>query len=415
MSGSILGTPSYMSPEQAAGKSKEIGPATDIYAVGAILYEMLTGRPPFQGATPLEIVYQVLRDEPVRPTHLAPKVPRDLETICLKCLRKEANKRYSSAADLADDLHRFLDGKPILARPTPWWERTWKWVRRHPAGAGLIAVTSVAAFVLVLGGVIMNVRLKRALDAAEAKSEETRQTMVRLHVANGVHRMDEGDDFSALVWFAEALRLDEGHPGRQSAHRLRIASVLGQCPKLVDLWTHQGDVRSVQVSADGKSVLSAGGSGAWLWRFESGGAELHLDAGPLLSAVFSPDGNYVATASQSGEARVWQRSSGKALTPPLRQVALRAMAFDKEGSLLATAGSDGAVRLWTVPPAGDTQGTLPATLPRPSPSRPGRGLQPRWRLLASSGADGVVRLWNKSRWTDTPMTLTHPRSGKDRV
>ena len=147
-SGTILGTPSYMAPEQAGGKNREIGPAADIYSLGAILYELLVGRPPFKAGNPIDTVRQVIEQEPVPPRQLEPRVPHDLETICLKCLEKDPAKRFATADELADDLRRFVDGVPIHARPTPAWERAWKWGKRRPAIVALLAVCTMA----VVGG-----------------------------------------------------------------------------------------------------------------------------------------------------------------------------------------------------------------------------------------------------------------------
>jgi serine/threonine-protein kinase len=150
--GAVLGTPSYMAPEQAEGRTHAAGPPADIHALGAILYEMLTGRPPFLGADPTATVLQVRLLEPVPPRRWQPGVPRDLETVTLKCLQKEPHRRYASAAALADDLRRFLDDQPVLARPVPAWERAWKWAKRDPSAAGLAVLSAIVALGLAVGG-----------------------------------------------------------------------------------------------------------------------------------------------------------------------------------------------------------------------------------------------------------------------
>ncbi len=165
-SGTVLGTPSYMAPEQAHGKSALIGTATDVYALGAMLYEMVTGRPPFHAATSQETVQQLLTEEPLPPSRLQPRVPRDLETICLKCLQKEPARRYAGAGALADDLRCFLDRKPIRARPTPAWERAAKWARRRPAVAVLVGVSVAAVLAVAIMGLAYNARLQRERDTA---------------------------------------------------------------------------------------------------------------------------------------------------------------------------------------------------------------------------------------------------------
>ncbi|MGO9922044.1 MAG: protein kinase domain-containing protein [Isosphaeraceae bacterium] len=174
-SGAIVGSPSYMAPEQSLGKRGTIGPPTDIYALGAILYEMLTGRPPFLAASTLETLEQVRSSDPVPPRQLQPGLPRDLETICLKCLSKDPARRYAPAAALADDLDRFLEGRPILARPVSRAERLVKWVRRHPATAASLGVAALAASALVFGGLIYQGLLRAALKRAETSAELARK------------------------------------------------------------------------------------------------------------------------------------------------------------------------------------------------------------------------------------------------
>jgi serine/threonine protein kinase len=212
--GVTMGTPSYMAPEQATGRTQEIGPATDTYALGAILYEMLTGRPPFRGETPLSTMEQVRSQEPVPPSQLHPKVPRDLETICLKCLEKQPRKRYASTEELADDLARFVAGEPIRARPTPAWERGLKWAKRRPTVAVLLGVSSVAAFTVVVVILMANARLQRERDYADDKRRDAetqrQQALANFRIARAA--VDElskaGHEQLALVPQMEPVRKD---------------------------------------------------------------------------------------------------------------------------------------------------------------------------------------------------------------
>ncbi len=181
-SGTILGSPSYMSPEQARGAVKDVGPLADLYTLGSVLYELLTGRPPFQGATVMETLDQVLSREPLPPSQLQPTVPPDLETICLKCLQKEPHKRYRDCEALADDLRRFLAGEPILARPVSQTERLWRWCKRNPRVAWLSAAVLLLLLTVAITSTISAVRIAHekklaieARDLATRKANEAEQ------------------------------------------------------------------------------------------------------------------------------------------------------------------------------------------------------------------------------------------------
>jgi serine/threonine protein kinase len=185
-SGVVMGTPSFMSPEQAAGFKDLLSPATDIYALGAILYNLLTGRPPFLADSIEATLELVRRHGPMMPRRLRPDISRDAQTICMKCLEKEPHRRYATALALAEDLERFLEGKPILARPASGPERVWKWIKRRPLAAALIAVSWLAFAALLMGSVALfyNSRLNEALEYAEsararAEAQEQEATQQR--------------------------------------------------------------------------------------------------------------------------------------------------------------------------------------------------------------------------------------------
>ncbi|HEY1187504.1 MAG TPA: protein kinase [Gemmata sp.] len=427
--GAVMGTPSYIAPEQASGKSREVGPAADVYALGAILYELLTGRPPFRGETPLDTVLQVLHDDPVPPKRLHPAVPPDLETICLKCLSKQPAHRYASAADLAADLRRFLEGKPILARPLSAWGRGAKWARRHPSLAVLLGMTAAATVALVS---VLSVAYVRVSEAKAAKEQEARTAQDERDRAEAEKRRAEAEKRRAealaatnqeqrnkAVAQAEELKR-EAQRTRRAAYALQLAQVAILCER--------DPFRAATLLEDETRCPSDLRDFAWAYlrRLCQRGDRAYLDhtaADPLRAVAYAPGGAFVATAGDAGRVRVWDPRTGRTwATLTGHDGAVLGLAFSPDGTAVASAGADGTVRLWPLPldviaTAKRAASALPNWVPPLVDQFVGvpdlraavvlraheKGAScvafaPDGRTLVSGGEDGFLRWWDLTGW-----------------
>jgi WD40 repeat protein len=371
--GAIMGTPSYMAPEQARGDNAAVGPAADIWALGAILYELLTGRPPFRGLGALDTLKQVVEDEPVPPARLQPGVPRDLEVICLKCLEKSPVKRYPSAEALADDLRRFQAGEPIRARPVGAWERVLKWAKRKPAAAAL-AVVSVAT-VLSLGATGASLfwggRLAEQRDRAEALRVQAEAASEKAKLAEAEAekaRIGEAQQralVDRLRYFADADRaqrygeageygrmrelldsLGQGRPGQPDLPGFEYHYLQRQCRLRRFLRGHTAGVSGVSWSPDGRRLASASGDGAVKVWDARAGKEILTIKGAGGGVSWSPDGRRLASAPggkdilSPGEVRIWDAESGKeTLSLQGHTSSVGCLSWSPDGKRLASASS----------------------------------------------------------------------------
>ena len=377
-SGAVVGTPAYMAPEQAAGETRRLTTAADVYALGAVLYELLTGRPPFKGATAMETLLLVLHEEPAPPRRLRKAVPRDLEVICLKCLCKDPSGRYGTAEALAADLDRAWPGEPIAARPAGVVERTAKWVRRRPMAAAAYGLL-LAVLVLGVGGGGTTwlwlraegargeaERARRQAESARGEAERARHQAesARGDAEGALHRAEtaEGDATKARDALQAALRRE------QDAKRLLTQYSYAD---RVYLAQHEWDAGHAQLArnllgkaGDLQEELTPGRR-PWEWdylnrAFHPEAAVLQGHTAVLFSAAFSRDGGRVFTVSQDGTARLWDAASGTQIAL-LQGGASTPASFSPDGRSVVGAGLGGAAQLWDA-----ASGNLLAVLPGPT-------------------------------------------------
>ena len=396
-SGAMIGTMRYMSPEQAAGRTHEITRRTDVYGLGTILYELLTGHPPFQATNHQQLLHNVLHDAPVAPRKIRSTTPISLELICSRCMEKVQANRYSSADELADDLQRFLSGEPIRARPASLLAKTRQLIRRYPGRASIFALTVAGTIATIVIALQVNARLADLLTTAESERATARQNELvakrRAYCSdmrNAKRSFDRGNLRLMFKLLDRYSVVDPENDYRDFAWSylwgkyLNTSQVLGH---------HEGGATSVAVTRKGDLAASGGeDSVIRLWSIPSRELVRELrghEYGAVEAVSFSPDGRHLVSGGADGTVRAWDMETFKEqFVRHDHNSAIFDVIYSSQGHFVASAGGDRQIRLWnpeTGEPVGVLSGHADKVLCLAS--------HPTKDLLASGGADSTIRLW----------------------
>lgn len=442
VTGQMLGSPNYLSPEAALGHESRLSPASDVYSLGATLYHLLTGRPPLLAGSLAETLVRVSEEAPLAPRLLNPALPRDLETICLKCLEKEPVRRYATASDLADDLERWLRGEPVRARPPSPAGRIWKWALRRPAQATLAAVATFAVAALVGASLWFNVHLTSARDeseknrrlsetnrlAAEAGAAASWAQVIRMQVLTGNRLIAEGDPSAAALWFARALAAETESGGNEAGelqHRRRLAAAWQSVPRLVGRPMADEPARTENFEVDAELVLNGGIRGetaadAGLKLFRADGTPIRFfdprapDIGSdILPGSLNPrvvSINKTATAvlvySRDESQRVWDLTTGRPLSRPLPGDGFGVIPrFSPDGRTWVRVRHESG--RWYVESRPTMEPAAEPTVISVDSHLFDFRFDPGGRRLATAHWDGTVRLWAADTLKPDGITLHH--------
>ncbi|MEE2989601.1 MAG: protein kinase [Planctomycetota bacterium] len=432
--GKLVGTPAYMSPEQARGEAHHVDRRADVYSLGVLLYELISGEPPFRGVTRM-LLHQVIHEEAPSPRTLDSSIPRDLETITLKCLQKDPAGRYPDASQLASDLKNWLDGKPIQARPISSLQQGLRWCKRKPAVAALSAVVAILLIFLGVGGTWIGIReaknasqkaslhtealqeretAVREAKKARAESERARQNeqRVRRQLYNTDMLLVQRDWEANNI--GHVLQLLDRHAGSESLKGFEWDYWMRLChTDLMTLEAGTGQASSVAISPDGQWIASAGSDRrVQIWRSDGGQEQdLRGHTAHINCLAFSPDSKLLASASNDGTVKLWNPEaigsfSGEAiLSFAGHDGPVNAVAFRPDGKEIASGSRDKTIRIWNA-----TTGEQRLTLGGHADSISSVAFSPDGKQLVSGSYDNSARVWDAGSGEQIAMLRGHTYS-----